>query len=209
MLSRMKLTQELNQDVVSDCQYVCELWKEMRYHRHMANEKRSEIMRFCSSRGVHVGLRKLKVISILFLASCSCLAVEVGPQWHNQKPPEGLVLPSRPRMPRKPNPVLKSPRHASVQVNAVMVRGVKRVLLPFALPLPNSKLAWDYDLYDAKWHNFTVWESQDLRTWRIIGTVTAPLGVATVTEFDLGYSIYNAPKPKAFWKVSAAWKEGL
>lgn len=110
-------------------------------------------------------------------------------------------------LPRKLNPVLKSPRHASVQVNAVMVRGSRaRSVLPLALPLPNSKLVWDYDPAQVASVNFTIWESQDLRTWRVIGTVTAPVGTATATEFDLGFSVFQTAKPSAFWRVSAAWK---
>lgn len=108
-------------------------------------------------------------------------------------------------LPRKPNQVLQSPRHASVQVNAVMVRG-KPLKLPLALPLPNSKLVWLANSSEDLIVNYTIWESQDLQTWRVIGTVTAPVGVAAATEFDLGYSTYQTTKPHAFWKVSAAWK---
>lgn len=108
-------------------------------------------------------------------------------------------------LPRKPNPVLKSPRHASVQVNAVMVRG-KPLKLPLALPLPNSKLVWVANSSQDLIVNYTVWESQDLRTWRVIGTVTAPVGTATATEFDLGFSVFQTTKPYAFWRVSVAWK---
>lgn len=109
--------------------------------------------------------------------------------------------------PRNPNPVLKSPRHASVQVNAVMVRGgIARAVLPLALPLPNTKLVWLSHSSQDLIVNYTVWESQDLRTWRIIGTVTAPVGTATATEFDLGFSVFQTTKPHAFWKVSSAWK---
>lgn len=73
-------------------------------------------------------------------------------------------------------------------------------------PLPNSKLVWDYDPAQVASVNFTVWESQDLRTWRVIGTVTAPVGTATATEFDLGFSVFQTTKPYAFWRVSVAWK---
>lgn len=109
-------------------------------------------------------------------------------------------------LPRKPNPVLKSPRHASVQVNEVMVLGVKPLKLPLALPLPNSKLVWVANSSQDLIVNYTVWESQDLRTWRVIGTVTAPVGTATATEFDLGFSVFQTTKPFAFWRVSVAWK---
>lgn len=96
--------------------------------------------------------------------------------------------------------VLQSPRESGVQVNAPMVRAEAVTLLP------NSKLVWDYDPAQITSVNFTVWESQDLRTWRVIGTVTAPVGTATATEFDLGFSVFQTAKPYAFWRVSVAWK---
>lgn len=99
--------------------------------------------------------------------------------------------------------VLQSPRESGVQVNAPMIRAEAVTLLP------NSKLVWVANSSQDLIVNYTVWESQDLRTWRVIGTVTAPVGTATATEFDLGFSVFQTTKPSAFWRVSVAWKVGV
>lgn len=177
-----------------------EIWNRVRYHGREMNNAIQELRALLHNNGVKCGwinqwlgrLSVKKYCAVLFLA-CFTLSASAA-----DKPP----------MPPKPKPVLQSPRSGARQVNAVMVRGVKRVMA-LALPLPSSKLDWDYDPGWVMFTNFTVWESQDLKTWTVIGTVTAPLGIATATEFNLGYSIYSAPKAKAFWKVSAAWKEGM
>lgn len=177
-----------------------EIWGRVRYHGREMNNAIQELRALLHNSGVKCGwinqwLGRLSVkrYCTILLLTCTTLSASAA-------------VP----MPPKPKPILQSPRAATVQVNAVMVRGVKRAqALPFALPLPNSKLDWDYDPGWVMFTDFTVWESQDLKTWTVIGTVTAPLGIATATEFNLGYSIYNSPKAKAFWRVSAAWKAGM
>lgn len=198
MLVRMKLTQELEQraDNTLTIMQAFEIWNRIRYHGREMNNAIQELRLFLIANGMRNGsgwlnrLRVRKYVSILLLACVTLSASAAVP------------------MPPKSKPMLQSPRSGSRQVNAVMVRGVKRVMA-LALPLPHSKLDWDYDPGWVMFTNFTVWESQDLKTWTVIGTVTAPLGIATATEFSLGYSIYNAPKAKAFWRVSSAWKPGM
>lgn len=200
MLSRMKLTQEIEQraDNTLTIMQAFEIWGRVRYHGREMNKAIQELRALLHNSGIKCGwinqwLGRLSVKRYCAVLLLACVTLSAS-----------AAVP----MPSKPKPVLKSPRHASVQVNAVMVRGVKRVLAqPFALPLPSSKLDWDH--VTPLLVNFTVWESQDLKTWTVIGTVTAPLGIATATEFNLGYSIYAAPANHAFWKVSAAWKAGV
>lgn len=199
----MRLEQQLQQkpDNTLTIMQAFEIWGRVRYHGREMNSAIQELRALLHDNGVRCGwinqwLGRLSIRKYCTVLLLGCISLT------------GVSASVKPPMPPKPKPMLQSPRAETVQVNAVMVRGVKRVMA-LALPLPSSKLDWDYDPGWVMFTNFTVWESQDLKTWTVIGTVTAPLGIATATEFSLGYSIYNAPKPKAFWKVSAAWKEGM
>jgi hypothetical protein len=68
----------------------------------------------------------------------------------------------------------------------------RSIVLPSSEARKNSRLEWDNSA-----RIIYVWESDDLRNWRMIATLTN-----NAMFYDLGYNIYDSPVHHKFWKLT-------